>query len=105
MRFVKAMIFRAAAVAGIAAHLAVVPVFAQTVGPASAKPLACEALTGLKVSGFNMVIKHAAVVPAGPIPPSPFMTVTGSLPEYCRADGVIDERVAHGKPYAIGFAL
>jgi pimeloyl-ACP methyl ester carboxylesterase len=77
---------------------------AQGLAP-GAKPLACEALTGLKVPGFNMAIKRAAIVPAGPVPSSPFMTVTGALPQYCRADGVIDERVAGAKPYAIGFAI
>jgi feruloyl esterase len=74
-------------------------------GPAKAVP--CAALTSLAVPGFAVSIKAAAVVPAGPVPVIPFAPkFQGSLPEYCRADGVIDERVGRGgKPYAIGFAI
>src|SRR5262249_29594702 len=32
--------------------------------------------------------------------------IQATLPQYCRVDGVIDERTGHnGKPYAIGFAM
>jgi hypothetical protein len=73
----------------------------------SAKPTACAALTSFKAPGFDMVIRKAAVVPAGPIPPNPQLpAMEGGLPSYCRVDGVIDERIGHnGKPYAIGFAV
>ena len=69
--------------------------------------VSCASLTALKVPGFEVSIKQAAVVPAGPVVTSPFeAAVKGPLPAYCRADGVIDERVGHdGKPYAIGFAV
>jgi Tannase and feruloyl esterase len=78
---------------------------AQAAQSAVSGPLACEALTGFKAAGFDMTIRRAAVVPAGPIPAAPFRAVAGTLPAYCRADGVIDERVANGKSYAIGFAI
>jgi hypothetical protein len=67
----------------------------------------CASLTGFKAPGFDMAIKQAAVVPAGPVPASSFgPPLEGALPAYCRVDGVIDERVgSDGKPYAIGFAV
>jgi feruloyl esterase len=72
-----------------------------------AQPMACGSLTSFKAPGFDMVIKQAAVVPAGPVPVLPNMPeFEGGLPAYCRVDGVIDERVGRdGKPYAIGFAV
>jgi pimeloyl-ACP methyl ester carboxylesterase len=73
----------------------------------AASPIACTALKSFKVPGFDMAIKQAAVVPSGAVPPIPFgPAYTGTLPAYCRADGVIDERTGRdGKPYAIGFAV
>ena len=78
---------------------------APTMTAGSSMP--CESLTSFKVPGFDMAIKQATIVPAGPLAPLPFgPTFNGTLPAYCRADGVIDERVGHdGKPYAIGFAV
>jgi feruloyl esterase len=80
---------------------------AERVPRSGAKPVSCAALTSLEVPGFAVAIKQAATVPAGPVPVVPFgPKLTGSLPEYCRVDGVIDERVGHGgKPYGIGFAI
>ena len=83
---------------------------ATSAEPVSAKAhtaIACTSLTALEVPGFEVSIKQAAVVPPGPVATSPFeAAVKGPLPAYCRADGVIDERVGYdGKPYAIGFAV
>ena len=74
---------------------------------AGEKPVPCAALTSLAVPGFAVTIKQAVIVPAGPVPTIPFQPkFDGTLPEYCRADGVIDERIGRGgKPYAIGFAI
>jgi len=74
---------------------------------AADNPKACTALTSLQVPGFDVTVKAAAIVPAGPTPAVPFApTFNVTLPAYCRVDGAIDERVGHdGKPYAIGFAL
>ncbi|HEU4626266.1 MAG TPA: tannase/feruloyl esterase family alpha/beta hydrolase [Steroidobacteraceae bacterium] len=73
----------------------------------SAKPVPCTSLTSFKVPGVDMAITQAAVVPAGPIPALPNSpTYEGTLPAYCRVDGVIDQRTGrNGKPYAIGFAV
>jgi feruloyl esterase len=74
---------------------------------AAAEPIPCDALTSLQVPGFDVKVKSAAVIPAGPVPAAPFgPSFQGTLPAYCRVDGTIDERVGHdGKPYAIGFAV
>jgi len=76
-------------------------------GAAARPPIACAALKSFKVPGFDMAIKQAVIVPAGAVPPIPFgPAFAGTLPAYCRADGVIDERTGRdGKPYAIGFAV
>ncbi len=81
--------------------------FAASDGAQGEPAMACGALTRFKAPGFDMQIKQAAIVAAGPIPSSPFgPAFTGNLPTYCRVDGVIDERIGHdGKPYAIGFAI
>ncbi|MEJ1963248.1 MAG: tannase/feruloyl esterase family alpha/beta hydrolase [Gammaproteobacteria bacterium] len=69
--------------------------------------MSCASLTGLEVPGYDAVITSAASVPPGPVPPSSIGTVLpGTLPAYCRVDGVIDSRTgSDGKPYAIGFAV
>jgi hypothetical protein len=68
---------------------------------------ACASLTSFKAPGFDMAITQAAQVPAGPVPALPFgPAFSGTLPAYCRVDGVIDPRTGHdGKAYAIGFAV
>jgi hypothetical protein len=78
---------------------------ASTAMAADAVP--CASLTSMKVPGYDMVIRQASVVPAGPVPAQPNAPpIPGTLPAYCRVDGVIDERVGHeGKPYGIGFAV
>src|SRR5689334_7687452 len=75
--------------------------------PAAFAATPCASLTGFKVPGYDVTIKQAAVVPAGPPPASPFgPPIEGTLPSYCRVDGTIDARTgADGKPYAIGFAV
>jgi pimeloyl-ACP methyl ester carboxylesterase len=72
-----------------------------------AQPTACDALASIQMPGFDVTVKTAAMVPAGPIPTIPFAPAFSvKLPAYCRVDGVIDERIGHaGKPYAIGFAV
>lgn len=68
---------------------------------------ACASLTSFKASGFDMTITQAAIVSEGPVPATPFgPAFSGTLPAYCRVDGMIDERTGQdGKPYAIGFAV
>jgi pimeloyl-ACP methyl ester carboxylesterase len=86
-------------VATLGATLGMVPPLASAQPlPASAgSPIPCGSLASFKLPGFDMAIKQTAIVPPGP---------DSKLPTYCRADGVIDERVGHdGKPYAIGFAV
>ena len=76
--------------------------------PAAFAATPCASLTGLTVPGYDVTIKQAAIVPAGPAPASPpgSPPVEGTLPSYCRVDGTIDERTgSDGKPYAIGFAV
>ena len=87
------------AAAALAATLGIAsPVTRAQPLPASASsPIPCGSLASFKASGFDMTIRQTAIVPSEP---------GSSLPAYCRADGVIDERVGHdGKPYAIGFAV
>ena len=74
---------------------------------AETQPIACASLTSFKAPGYDMTIQSATEVPAGPPPPNPMgPPPEGTLPAYCRVDGVIDERVGKsGKPYAIGFAV
>ena len=74
---------------------------------AGASALACSALTSVHVPGFDVRVKSAAMIAGGPVPNVPFQpTFSGTLPAYCRVDGVIDERTGHGgKRYGIGFAV
>lgn len=78
---------------------------APTAVMAAATP--CAGLTKFTIPGVKMRIAQAAVVPSGPapaMPPAP--PIQATLPQYCRVDGVIDERTGrNGKPYAIGFAM
>lgn len=73
--------------------------------------LKCADLAALKIQGTTIVINQAQEVPDAPPgtvqlrPPAP-ETATVGIPSYCRADGVIDQRVGvDGKPYAIGFSI
>ena len=58
----------------------------------------CEQLTGLKIPGSTLVITKAEAIPDAPPntvqvrPPLPD-TVAVAVPSYCRAQGVIDQRV------------
>lgn len=73
--------------------------------------LRCASLSGLKIPGTSIEIVKAEAIPdAAPgtvrvradVPD----TVSVPIPAYCRADGVIDQRVGvENKPYAIGFAI
>lgn len=91
---------------------AVWPASAQTVKDAVIESaLKCERLTELKIPHSTIVITKAQAIPdAAPNtvqvrPPLPD-TVAVAIPSYCRAEGVIDQRVGvDDKPYAIGFAL
>ena len=73
----------------------------------AATPMSCAQLTKLHLSDSTVAITQARTVPAGPIPAAPFgPPATGTLPEYCRADGIIDSRTGrNGQSYAIGFAI
>ncbi|HEY0681787.1 MAG TPA: tannase/feruloyl esterase family alpha/beta hydrolase [Steroidobacter sp.] len=74
--------------------------------PAAFAVTDCVSLTALKIPGYDITIKQAAVVPASPPPASTIGSPEGTLPSYCRVDGAIDERTgSDGKPYAIGFAV
>lgn len=71
----------------------------------------CDDLINLQIAGSEMAITKAAAVPAAPpgtVRPSAISpnTISVTVPSYCRADGVIDQRVGvDGKPFAIGFAI
>lgn len=67
----------------------------------------CDKLLAFKTSENNVTIKNAAIVPEGPVPAVLYQRpYAGTLAEYCRVDGVIDERVGEaGKPYAIAFSV
>jgi pimeloyl-ACP methyl ester carboxylesterase len=71
----------------------------------------CASLTALQIPGFDMKITKAEAIPtapAGTIRISAFApdTIRVAVPSYCRADGVMDQRIGvGGKPYAIGFAI
>lgn len=69
--------------------------------------MTCSSLTSLASPGLETSIRRAVVVPAGPVPRPPNRPpFTGTLPAYCLAEGIIDERVGHhGKSYAIKFAI
>jgi feruloyl esterase len=74
--------------------------------PAAFAATDCVSLTALKIPGYDITIKQAAVVPASSPPASTVGSPEGTLPSYCRVDGAIDERTgSDGKPYAIGFAV
>ena len=92
---------------------------AAAVGPAGAQTndaliesaLKCERLTELKIPNSTIVITKAEAIPDAPPntvvvrPPLPDK-VAVAVPSYCRAEGVIDQRIGvDGKPYAIGFAV
>lgn len=66
----------------------------------------CSQLTAFTADA-DVVIKKAALIPAGPVPAVPYQRpYAGTLQTYCRVDGVIDERVGEGgKSYGIGFAI
>ncbi len=70
-------------------------------------PSHCESLMSFKASGLDVIIKKTTSIPTGPVPAIPYSPgYPGTLPAYCRVDGVIDQRTGHdGKPYAIGFAI
>jgi Tannase and feruloyl esterase len=67
----------------------------------------CSRLMSLNQKDGDLLIKTAAMIPAGPVPPVMYQApYAGTLSSYCRVDGVIDERVGEaGKPYGIGFAI
>src|ERR1700680_4321036 len=74
--------------------LALIPVaFGQTSNK-------CADLTKFKIPGVGMVITKAEIIPASAAGKTP------SVPSYCQADGMIDQRTgAGGKTYGIGFAV
>ena len=67
----------------------------------------CEEMAEFTLPPYNIVINEARTVPEGPLSPGPFGAgYQGLIPEHCRVDGEIDQRVGRdGKPYAIGFAV
>lgn len=67
----------------------------------------CANLIAFTTSENNVKIKRAVLVPEGPVPPVLYQRpYAGALAEYCRVDGVMDERVGEaGKPYAIAFSI
>jgi hypothetical protein len=70
-------------------------VFAFAVSALAQTPNKCSGLTKFQIPGVTMTITKAATIPA-----------TGSMPAYCQADGMIDQRTgAGGKTYGIGFAV
>jgi Tannase and feruloyl esterase len=72
-----------------------------------AAPTPCASLTQLKIPDAAVSITQAEIVPSGPPPAPPFgPPYEGTLPAYCRASGVIDERIGrNGRPYAIGYSI
>jgi len=99
--FSEASVFTAVAAAiGLA-------VMSHAAAAQGSQTMACASLTSFKVPGYDMKIRSAAAVPPGPPPANPVgPPPEGTLPAYCRVDGVIDERTGKdGKPYAIGFAV
>ena len=71
----------------------------------------CADLVNLHIPGTNMTITKAEAVPTTPPGTLRAASITGDLikvaiPPYCRAEGVIDQRVGFdNKPYAVGFAI
>ena len=84
---------------------------APNASPAIPPELRCASLTRLKIAGSTIEIVKAEEMPdAAPgtvrVRPDVPDTVSVSIPAYCRADGVIDQRLGvDSKPYAIGFAI
>ena len=97
---------------GALAAAAVSPAGAQTSSDALIEAARkCGELTGLKIPNSTIVITKAEAIPDAPpntVPVRPPLpdTVAVAVPSYCRAEGVIDQRVGvDDKPYAIGFAI
>jgi feruloyl esterase len=97
---------------GALAAAAVSPAGAQTSSDAVIEAARkCGELTGLKIPNSTIVITKAEAIPDAPpntVPVRPPLpdTVAVAVPSYCRAEGVIDQRVGvDDKPYAIGFAI
>lgn len=68
----------------------------------------CGALLKFSLAGAMVSIQKATLVPAGPLPASPggAPTPAGSLPAYCRVDGIIEAHKGRdGKEYGIRFAV
>ncbi len=68
----------------------------------------CGDLTKMKVFGLELAINKTEEVAGGTLPPSRMSPATAalSLPGYCRADGIIDQRTGvDGVTYGIGFAI
>lgn len=80
-------------------------------GAAIAPAQRCADLVNLHIPGTKMTITKAEAVPTTPAGTLRAASITGDLikvaiPPYCRAEGVIDQRVGFdNKPYAIGFAI
>lgn len=83
--------------------------YAQATADATIAPAQkCGDLTKMKVSGMDLAITKAEEVRAGIFPPSRTSPEPAavSLPGYCGADGVIDERKGvDGVTYGIGFSI
>ena len=100
-----------ALVPGAFALSSVSPAAAQNSGDAMAPALKCERLTDLKIPDSTIVITKAEAVPDTPpntmlVRPGRPDKVAVAVPSFCRAEGVIDQRVGvDDKPYAIGFAI
>ena len=116
VHFGVAQIHKTVVAFGLAGCLAVLPAFAHAQNsPNVANGIApaekCGDLVSLKIPDSGMKITKAEAVPLSPpntVRPNPFVPfpIPVAIPSYCRAEGVIDERVgAEGKPYAIGFAI
>jgi len=77
-------------------------VYAQT-------PNKCADLTNWKIPGVPMVITKATAIPAssaGRAATTETSATTATIPAYCQADGMINERTgAQGKTYGIGFSI
>ncbi len=73
-------------------------------------PANCTDLVRFQIPGIGMVITKAESIPATTAAAPPAQAgptrYTGPLPAYCRADGVIDQRIGvDGKQYGIGFEI
>ncbi len=83
----------------------IIPVLATRLEAAA--PRSCASLREFVMPGAALQIVKTETVPAGPPPAPPYgPPYEGTLPVYCLATGVIDQRVGQGgKPYAIEFAV